>query len=244
MTVIVAARCRDGAIMASDSQATEMATGVRWDVQKVFRLTDRAVWGASGMTNITDDVRATLEDVADMLVRTPRLDNALRKLVGPVVKGHYDTWNEVPGQSNNSPATAFMACGLTAASEPFILDIDQNNNCGFLDRDWHAIGSAGGFAQMAGALLSHFGLRNLSVDYGTVIVYRALDAVIHTSHFGVGGEPQLWVVTEAGCHQLTTAETQALERLVAGWKEIERDALDRAMGQPGMEEAPPPPELS
>jgi 20S proteasome alpha/beta subunit len=243
MTVIVAARCADGAIMASDSQATEMVAGVRWDVQKVFPLTNHAVWGASGMVNIIDDVRGVLDADRDTLTRSPRLENSLHKTIQPILKRHYELWLPVPGMQSNPPATSFVACGVKERGDPFIIEIDSNCNCSVLDRDFHAIGSGAGFAQMAGALLEHFGLRDQPVDSGKRIVYRAIDAVVQTSHFGIGGDIQMWIVTQDRCRQLTPADIAELKDFVAGWKEIERDALDRAMGMPVEEEAPPPPEV-
>jgi 20S proteasome alpha/beta subunit len=240
MTVIVAARCRDGAVIASDSQATEMVAGVRWEVQKLFPLTGTSVWGASGMTTLIDDVREELERNSDLIERSADFRNTMRSLIRPIMERHYSAY--LPGQGGQGyhPQTDFTACGLDLAGEPFILELDRNANCGWVTRDWHALGSGAGFAQMAGALLEHFGLRGRSVDDGKVIVFRALDAVIQTSNFGVGGQPQMWVITRDGCHCLDGAEVETLRNIVAGWKEIELDSLDTAMGRPPVVEEPVP----
>src|SRR5712692_8047552 len=109
MTVIVAARCRDGAIMASDSQATEMVAGVRWDVQKVFPLTARAVWGASGLSSVIDDVRREIESSSETLAKTSNLMNSFRGLIHPIMKRHYDYFLPPPGGGQSaSPETDFV----------------------------------------------------------------------------------------------------------------------------------------
>ncbi|MGO9343406.1 MAG: hypothetical protein ACLP6E_12945 [Acidimicrobiales bacterium] len=71
MTVIVAARRRDGAVIGADSQATEMTANTKWEVDKLYSLGDRIVWGASGQTAIISEIATALDSAADMIDLPP-----------------------------------------------------------------------------------------------------------------------------------------------------------------------------
>jgi len=61
MTLIVALACKDGVILASDSQATTFSTGgpVRRTISKIKYLGDHKLWAASGI----EDIRTPVENL-------------------------------------------------------------------------------------------------------------------------------------------------------------------------------------
>jgi proteasome beta subunit len=248
VTVVVAARCRDGVVLASDSQASDPLSNVRWPVQKVFSLGETIVWGATGQTSIIDDMKAALDNSAEMVCQSPRPDRSFRSLVQPILDDAYKKWLNPPAMQATSPATRLVMCGMNIQGEPFIGEVEHNGSASILPRDWHAIGSAAGAAETAGALLQHLGLASRSVAHGTLIVFRALEAAISTSMFGVGGPIQMWQVTSDGCRCLTQVDVDRQRELLAGWQELEQDALDRlsvedAGEQDGPVSAPLPAEV-
>ena len=50
MTLIIALKCRNGIVVASDGQATALSSGgpVRQKIQKIFQLGSNVIFGASG----------------------------------------------------------------------------------------------------------------------------------------------------------------------------------------------------
>ena len=48
MTVVLALRCADGIVMASDSQITDGGRGLTYPAQKLHPLGKHAAWGGSG----------------------------------------------------------------------------------------------------------------------------------------------------------------------------------------------------
>ena len=216
--------------MASDSQATEMLAGVRFDVQKVFSGGGIALWGASGLSTIIDDIKESLESNEGLLKASPRPDRAIASLVIPVVQKHYGAFVQVPGDMQRSPATDLIGCCLSADGSPCLFEVDRNCQAGVVSREWAAVGSGAGFAQFAGALMAHLGVSGKTIEYGKLVVYRAVRAVIEASSFGVGGAVQLWQLTQAGCGRVDEAELEALQERLAAWQEIEQDGLDSLFG--------------
>jgi hypothetical protein len=159
----------------------------------------------------------------------------------PVLQSNYEDFRNPPGVPPKSPATDVVVCGVHVDGTPFIVEVDQNCNAGVVQRDWHAIGSGAGFAQLAGALLQHLGIEGQSIETGKLIVFRAISAVITTSHWGVGGDVQMWQVTGEGARQLEPSELATLGERLKAWKEIEQDGLGQVMGEGSAEEAPMPP---
>ena len=99
-----------------------------------------------------------------------------------------------------------------------------------MNREWAAVGSGAGFAQFAQALMAQLGVSGRTIEYGKLVVYRAVHAVIQASSFGVGGAVQLWQLTENGCGRVDEAEREALQDRLAAWQEIEQDGLDSLFG--------------
>ena len=50
MTVVLAVRCQDGVVVASDSQITDSDRGMSYPAQKLHELGSHGAWGGSGAT--------------------------------------------------------------------------------------------------------------------------------------------------------------------------------------------------
>lgn len=248
MTIVIALSCSDGVVMASDSQASEMAAGVRWNVPKVFQLGARAVWGGTG------DAQTILEINQALQLIRPQIDGGaaaalihlLPAAINPVLRRRYANFiNEVPGIQPASPATGTLACGYDSTHGGWIIEVDPRcNSSDYTERGFHAVGSAAGFALLGSALLSHFRPTERPLSQGRLIAYRVIDAAIQTAMFGVGGDIQMWYVDADGVHQVGQDEIANIQNLVGGWQDDEGKLLDGIFGSDpsSAEPAPPPPE--
>ena len=82
MTVVLALRCADGVVMASDSQITDSARGLSYPAQKLHTLGSHAAWGGSGS-------RAVLYDV-EQIFKAPQkqyTQKLLKAIPVPVPRG-------------------------------------------------------------------------------------------------------------------------------------------------------------
>jgi 20S proteasome alpha/beta subunit len=246
MTIVIALSCSDGVVMASDSQASEMAAGVRFNVPKIFQLANRAVWGGTGDSQTISEIDRALQVVRPQIEGPADLTQILPMVIRPVLQRRYANFIQVPGMQPATPATGTLACGYDAArGGGWIVEVDYNcvsSNYG--DRGFHAVGSAAGFALLGNALLAHFRPSQRPLSQGKLIAYRVIDAAVKTAMMGVGGPIQMWYVDADGVHHADDDEMAETQASVGGWQDEEGKLLDRIFGdEPAAPEpSPAPPE--
>lgn len=228
MTVVLAVRCANGIVVASDSQITDPGRGLSYPAQKLHPLGGHAAWGGSGSRAVLYDIEQIFNDEADAVIESKNIGHALQARVLPVLKHHYENFiAEVPGQgAAGTPATYVLAAGY-AGDAPFIVDLDPNGLIGHHEETgFQAIGSGAPMAQQAHALLAHFRMTERDADYGVVAALRVLDA-LDTSSPSVGGPMDICRITPDGAKHLSPDEVDAVRRQVNRWIDLEHQALDQ-----------------
>ncbi|CAN5457744.1 hypothetical protein BH10ACT9_BH10ACT9_21890 [soil metagenome] len=231
MTVVLAIKCANGIVLASDSQITDPGRGLTYPAQKLHPLGDYAAWGGSGSRAVLYDVEQTFGSEAEAVVEAKNIGHAMQARVLPIYRHHYDTFiDDVPGQGKaGTPATYVLAAGY-AGDVPFIIDIDPNGLIGHHEETgFQAIGSGAPLAQQAHALLAHFRMTERDLDYGVVAALRVLDA-LDASSPSVGGPMDLCRLTADGADHLDPDEVEGVRGQVKRWIELEHQALDQLFG--------------
>lgn len=243
MTLILALRCSNGLVMASDSQASEAYAGVRWSVQKCFPLGHQAVWGSSGQTQVAQDLKVAYEAMTLPLPDPPDLGQHLVDSTRPTFGRFWTNHLNLPGTA--TPATSVLACGYSTSGEPWIVEIEPNlmYNHYEADRGFHAIGSGAGLAYMANAMLAPLDVMSRSVDHGVVVAYRAMATAISVAGMYVSDPIRIWVVQPGLVSELDDDQKVEVRNAVGGWQEEEGHALDRALGVAERPVSPMPGEL-
>lgn len=234
MTVVLALRCANGVVLASDSQITDPGRGLTYPAQKLHPLGKYAAWGGSGSRASLYDVEQVFNDEADAIVEAKNTGHALQARILPILKHHYDTFiADVPGQeTGGTPATYVLAAGYDG-DRPFIIDVDPNGLIGHHEETgFQAVGSGAAMAQQAHALLASFRMSERDVDYGVVAALRVLDA-LDASSPSVGGPMDICRITPEGAHHLSEEEIADVRRHVSRWVEVERNALDQLFADEG-----------
>ena len=228
MTVVLAIKCANGIVVASDSQITDPGRGLSYPAQKLHPLGAHAAWGGSGSRAVLYDIEQIFHDEAEAVMEAKDVGHAIQAKALPVFQHHYDTFIEdVPGQGKaGTPATYLLAAGYVG-DRPFIIDLDPNGLLGHHEvTGFQAIGSGAPMAQQAHALLAHFRMTERDLDYGVVGALRVLDA-LDASSPSVGGPMDLCRLTPDGAHHLSEEEVEAVRGQVNRWVDLEQDALDR-----------------
>jgi proteasome beta subunit len=231
VTVVLAMRCADGLVLASDSQITDSARGLSYPAQKLHGLGEHAAWGGSGSRAVLYDLEQLFDAEPDAILEAQDVGRALQERVLPVLKHHYSHFiRDVPGEKPGAtPATYVLAAGY-AGERPFIVDIDPHGLIGhYEETGFHAVGSGAPMAQQAGALLAHFRMTERPVDYGVLAALRVLDALDATSP-SVGGPMDVCRITPDGARHLDPDEVAKLRGQVSRWVELEQRALDQLFG--------------
>ncbi|ORB25549.1 proteasome protein [Mycolicibacterium parafortuitum] len=231
MTVVLALRCANGVVLASDSQITDPGRGLTYPAQKLHPLGAHAAWGGSGSRSVLHDVEQVFSAEPEAILQSENIGHALQTRVVPILKHHYDNFiADVPGQdTGGTPATYVLTAGYVG-DEPFIVDVDPNGLIGHhVETGFQAIGSGAAMAQQAHALLAHFGMSKRDVEYGVVAALRVLDA-LDASSPSVGGPMDICRITPDGATHLEPEEVDEVRRRVDRWVELEHRALDELFG--------------
>ncbi|MDV3134616.1 proteasome protein [Mycobacterium sp. 29Ha] len=231
MTVVLALRCADGLVMASDSQITDPVRAVSYPAQKLHALGKHAAWGGSGSRAVLFDLEQIFDAEADAIVEAPDVGHALQQRVVPVLEQHYSSFiPEVPGgKPGATPATYMLAAGYSDG-KPFIVDIDPHGLIGHHEETgFQAVGSGSPMAQQAYALLAHFQMSKRSIDYGVVAALRVLDT-LDTSSPSIGGPMDICRMTPDGARHFDEEEVAQVREHVAKWIELEQKAIDELFG--------------
>jgi proteasome beta subunit len=241
MTIVIALSCSDGVVMASDSQASDPNSGVRFDTQKVFPLTDRAVWGGSGESQTITYIDRVLQAYRSQIEASADLVADLPLMIKPVLAQRYANFIQAPNTQLTTPATTTLACGYDSARGGWIIEVDHNCiSCDYGSRGFHAVGSAAGFANIGNALLAHFRPAHRPLSQGKLIAYRVIDAAIQTAMQGVGGDIQMWYVDAKGVQQADPDEISEIRGFVGAWQEEEAELLSALAGTGEGEPVPLP----
>ena len=227
MTVVLALRCADGLVMASDSQITDPVRGVSYPAQKLHALGKHAAWGGSGSRAVLYDLERIFDSEAEAIIEAPDVGHALQQRVLPVLQNHYENFiADVPGgKPGATPATYVLAAGY-ADGKPFIIDLDPHGLIGHHEETgFQAVGSGSPMAQQAYALLAHFQMTRRSVDYGVVAALRVLDT-LDTSSPSIGGPMDICRITPEAARHLNEQEVAQVRERVTRWIGLEQRAID------------------
>jgi len=227
VTVVLAVRCEDGLVLASDSQITESDRGMSYLSRKLHPLGDHAAWGGSGARAVLHDLEVQFTAQADEIVGARDVGRALQERVVPVLRYHYDNFiPEIPGETVEGTPSAYVLTAGYSHDEPFIIKVDPSGLVGrYEEVGFHAIGSGAPMAQQAGALLGHFRMADRDVDYGVLAVVRVLDALA-ISQPQVGGPLNVSRITPEGARLLEDDEVADVRRHVERWEDADRTTLD------------------
>lgn len=228
MTVVLALRCKDGLVIASDSQITEKDRGMTYPAQKLHPLGEHAAWGGSGARGVLGELAADLEAKSDQIIAADDVGKEIQACALPIFRHHYDNFIEnVPGmEGGGTPSAYVLAAGYSGAA-PWIVEINPSGLIGRYENiGFHAIGSGAPMAQQASVLLAHFRVVERPVRYGVLAIVRVLDALSVTSP-SVGGPLDVARITPEGAHHLDEDELAGIRADVERWEDREREVLDR-----------------
>ncbi|WP_106849611.1 proteasome protein [Blastococcus sp. Marseille-P5729] len=228
MTVVLALKCSDGIVLASDTQITESGRGMSYPAPKLHPFAEAGAWGGSGSRAVLMEVEDEFEQSAPAMLVEKNISRAIQERVLPLMRHHYDCFIEdVPGEKpGGSPATYVMVAGYSDG-EPFIVEINPHGLIGrYEEIGFHAIGSGAPMAQQAESLLAHFNMDARDVDHGVLVAVRVIEALKLTSP-SVGGPTNVYRITEDGAEELSEEALEEVRDRIDQWVKLEREALDK-----------------
>lgn len=128
MTLVLAIRCREGVVLASDGQATTDAAGqpTRLAVQKLFDLGGRIAWGAAGSVGLQQALAERLDEEEDAVLAGPDPRPALVDAVIPIQQRALRDF--VPHPGAQPPDLACVFCWVDGDGSPRIFSIPRTGS--------------------------------------------------------------------------------------------------------------------
>jgi len=240
MTLVLALKCRDGAVLASDGQATQDAAGqpTRAATRKLFAAGAGVAWGAAGSVGLQQTLRARLSGVD--LDGGP--DERRRRLSAEVLAVQHAALRDfVAHPATTAPELDCLFCWHDG-EEVHLLSVPRTGS----DHQFHdrfaAIGSGDIFAAMALQPFVGAHVPLLDVVQAKLVAYKTVADAIDVAAVFLGPPIQLTVVDRTGVHPVGRDELDtALRDAAELWRVRQREALGPLAGgarAPGDEPLP------
>lgn len=184
MTLIIACKCKDGIVIASDSQATLGSSAgpiKKKKLDKIFQISNGILLGGAGDILIIQKIRKQIDLIPQEIKDSGKLDQIKDILCNEIVhqlrksmlNKFRDLYGEVRGEKE-TPNANFILAGYSATGVPTIYLI-TNDGLDEEEDDYCAIGIGDAFAQI---MLKDINTCSLEIDKAKPIVYKAiLDAI-------------------------------------------------------------------
>lgn len=225
MTLVLALRCRDGVVLASDGQATAEAAGqpTRQPVRKLFGLGEHVAWGAAGSLGLQQTLREALDERAERLVAGPRLRGRLTDVVIPIQQRALRDFVPHPGAPPPDLSCIFCWWDDGAAR---ILSVPRTGSDHQLHERHSAVGTGDIFADFAMTSVAHLGTASLSLEQAKMVAYKTVADAIDVAAVYLGPPIQMYVVTAEGAAEVPEEEVDGgLADSVDAWKARQRETL-------------------
>jgi 20S proteasome alpha/beta subunit len=225
VTLVLAVRCRDGVVLASDGQATTDAAGqpTKQAARKLFDVDGRLAWGAAGSVGLQQTLRSEL---AALDCRGRDAATVRRALAGVVIPIQQEALRDYVPQPGSDPPDLACIFAWWDGSGPSILSIPRTGSDHQFHPRYSAIGSGDIFADFAMASVAHLGTADLGLEHAKMVAYKAIADAIEVAAVYVGPPIQMYVVTGAGARPVPREEVGGeLAGSVDAWKARQRESL-------------------
>jgi 20S proteasome alpha/beta subunit len=221
MTLVLGLRCRNGIVLAADSQRTQGT--MRDRVPKLFGCPAGILWGTAGNIAIQQELDAGMHELE--VGRHPTAVDAKAAIVTAVREARARATSALaePGQAA-SAVSGLFAWYSDKDGASYLLRVAESGHAEF-HPDFTAVGNGAELARFALSRSDYLGLSGLDLDPAQMIAFEAADDVIRATATGLGPPVQVGVVTASRCAVVPSQERQALEDTVSVWRERKRGML-------------------
>ncbi|MDX6653001.1 MAG: proteasome beta subunit [Solirubrobacterales bacterium] len=226
MSLIMALRCSDAIVVASDGQLTADTAGqpTRLPSRKLFDIGERVAWGAAGSVGLQQTLQEELVAMNGSLAdSSPRLRERLASTVIPIQQRGIEHFVALPG--TDPPVLVCLFCWWDREGGR-ILEIPRTGG----DHQFHdrfaAIGTGEIFAKFAIGSLVGTEPAELDLERAKMVAYRAVAEAIDVAAMFLGPPIQMYVVDRDGARAVPREELDGgLADSVGIWKARQLEAL-------------------
>jgi len=241
MTLILGINCRDGIIMAADSQMT-MREIKKTGVEKIKRC-GCCLWAGAGDVSVIQKFEKQIESLPSEIKINGIMDNVvenMQRIMHYVRKDYVERYLDIYKNPQAAPFCEIIVCGYNAKQEPKISVISGNGDAVEFD-DYCSIGVGTPFAQVLLKTLSlNEFVKNLTIEQGKVFAYRVIKAAIETGNFGMDFPIFIWEIKPTKrvptVQKLDEKEMTAIEDTANWLSQIEQEVFTKKFSEKEKEE--------
>jgi 20S proteasome alpha/beta subunit len=222
MTIIVALNCKDGFVVASDTQVSEGAVR-KLNHQKVFPISDNVIFASSGTVGFKQKYLEVIQASKEVLEGELNV-KARHTILDALSNVTHETWQiwkranpgrSVDGSSENYPTQAdVLLCVMEPMGARKIWHITGECLDEISQEPYACSGSGSDFAHAI--LVRHDSkysrIPEMEIYKATLVAYKTVRETIDVSSGGVGGPVDIWIMTREGVRQLGSIELSALDQ--------------------------------
>jgi 20S proteasome alpha/beta subunit len=256
VTVVVGFVGADGAVMSSDTEATE-SLHTRLEVEKIW-TSGGVLMGYTGTSSVRQPLAAAIDQAIETHFGTDaeidrwQARSALRQAARPVLEDCYN--HHVGLRDAHGIPEALKGILLVIGREAqgyWMLELDPMlQGTFYTEAGFHTVGSGAAAAYMAQSMMKDYDAAGRGVAHLKLIAHRIVKTCIDTlgGPMMVGGDVAIWCSQDGSSFAKVPAdEMEAIASGVAEWRGIERESLDKVVVPSGAaekveEEAVPLPE--
>lgn len=225
-TLIAALKFQGGAIIASDTQASDLVVGVRWPYEKLDCIgTHPCVIGFSGSLGRGQRAREAIERITlrpNMFQQKGRIRNILDRCLHPIYREIRE--ESVSGAPFILTQSLWGLVVYWAEDAAHILEYPINGDSEFCP-DFRAIGSAANTAHAIYQTLGGNRLINLEERKAIPAILRILGTSVKVEQQGVSEPLIVWIVNNQRTRKVSVDELETHKESVDRWLERERAFL-------------------
>jgi 20S proteasome alpha/beta subunit len=243
MTLIIAIKCKDGLIFASDGQATSPSSGgpIRQKYKKIYKL-EKLLFGAAGtigtiqrcMEEVKKFGKLISEKGLNMIIeeRTPEgkvtfvsVRDKIRQVIFSINKQELERHKAFHGSEEGAPVANILIAFYDNEERKFkiwhILPDGGEESLEELGYGCTGIGDT-----FAHAFIKDYYTPDLSIEKGKILTYRIIKDAIEIGAYGLGEPIDIWTMKIVNGNleicNLTNNEILALNDTYLLWKDLER----------------------
>ncbi|MDE1828338.1 MAG: hypothetical protein KGH65_04210 [Candidatus Micrarchaeota archaeon] len=232
MTLIINLNCKEGIVMASDSQAVALSSNsvpIKYDIQKIYKIGKHTLFGASGAISLiqrTEEILQSFKAEFDKGLTTG-LRERIKSELFPILKKASEDHKNYHHSADGMPTINILISTMDSNRNYRTWHIAKDCNDEFLEKvGYTASGNGDLFAY---TLLKNYTPKQLELKKGVLVAYRIMKDAIAVSAFGLSEPIDIWTLKDGKIENLDKGQIAELNERYLDWKIKEAEVLNLQM---------------
>jgi len=242
-TLIIAIRCSDGVVIASDSAASDAESGTKQPIKKIRKIPEAPIlYGGSGSVGLLQKISEAInkfkvkqhDDIG-------KIRSRLKSLIVPKLKESRELHVPYPQFPYDKPPAAVVLFAGVHDKEPWILEIEKDGSDTMYDEELGGFAAIGSGKLLAQAIFRPHLMTPRDLSLGKVFAYRVIEDSVELAAGGLALPVQMHSISIDGkVQQIKDEELRSLADTCQGWRSLERETVGKLLSPDREEDVSPP----